>query len=70
MNTEPTKIHLIRLAQAAIAAGISTRAFRVGMERGDIPLQPMRLGGVTYVRARELAAWLNTSCNPNGDLFS
>lgn len=68
-ENEIPKVQLIRLAHAATATGISTPAFRVGIQRGDIPLVPVRLGGVTYVNARALANWLNASHNPNGDLF-
>jgi hypothetical protein len=50
---------LIRLAEAARMAGISTDIFEAGVAKGSIPVAIIKPGcRVRYVRAAEFNAWL------------
>jgi hypothetical protein len=49
---------LYRLPAAAKRAGLSPDLFVKAAERGDIPITPVRIGRLIFVRVSELEAWL------------
>jgi hypothetical protein len=59
---------LWRLNAAASMVGLSPDAFAEACDRGDLPIEVIRIGprGFRYVRVRELAAFLR---EPNLDLL-
>ncbi len=68
MDMQSNPQGLLRIALAAQRVGLSSDAFATACKRGDIPVELLRIGprGFRYVRARELAAFLN---GRNLDLF-
>jgi hypothetical protein len=55
---------LVRLSQAARLAGLTSHAFRAGLVSAEIPLAPVGIGGITYVRASQFNAWLSSAPAP------
>jgi hypothetical protein len=55
---------LVRISQAARLAGLTPQVFRAGLVRGDIPIPPIYIGGLTFVRANQFAAWLTSAPAP------
>lgn len=57
-------VGLWRLAAAAKRAGLSPELFTKACERGEIPVNLVRLGErLVFVRAAELEAWLKPEVN-------
>jgi hypothetical protein len=62
--------HLMPLARAAAAAGVSPKVFISASQAGDIPVAVLRIAGRKFVVAQALAAWLAAGAStPDTDLF-
>ena len=69
-DTHPPTNGLLRLSAAARLAGLTPEAMRAAIARNEIPIAPIHLGKLTFVKAAELNQWLSSAPAPAAaDLF-
>lgn len=70
LDALPPTTGLLRLAAAARMAGLTPEAMRAALARNEIPISPVRLGKLTFLRASDLHLWLTATPSPAAaDLF-